>query len=178
MNKPNKRIRTNQELEAISQSWCVDEMGVLRWKRKPFKGNIGDVVPMKQNQKRSLHRRCRLFLNQKEVRFYESNVIWFLRNGEWPDGIVEHKDGNPLNNLANNHRIANYSENACNCKTYSNNTTGVKGVYARPNGYWQVTINKDYKRVYLGTYKSLETAKIVRKLAEQRFHGEFARGLK
>lgn len=168
----NKRIRTQQELDAIKKSWYVDENSRLRWKRKPRIGQINDLVGL--SQIKGNHRMCVLSINKKCVGFVESNVIWFLRNNKWAENVVEHKDGNPQNNSVENLRLATQSDNMCNTDIRSDNTTGVKGIYAR-YGSWSVQLWKDKKCYNFGVYKCFETAKIVRKLAEQRFHGEFAR---
>ena len=172
MKRSHKRLRTQQELDAIQASWYVDDLNFLRWKRKPRRGQINDLVGL--SNVAGKHRICILYINKKSISFIESNVIWFLRNGEWPNSIVEHKDGNPQNNATENLRLATQSENMCNTALRSDNTTGIKGIYAR-YGSWSVQLWKDKKCYNFGVYKSLETAKIIRKLAEQRFHGEFAR---
>jgi hypothetical protein len=172
MKRLHKRLRTQQELDAIQASWYVDDANLLRWKRKPHKGQINDLVGLSNNT--SKHRTCVLYVDKKCVSFVESNVIWFLRTGEWTEKIVEHKDGNPQNNSVENLRLATQSDNLCNTAIRSDNKTGVKGIYAR-YGNWSVQLWKDKKCYNFGVYKCFETAKIVRKLAEQRFHGDFAR---
>jgi len=172
MKRLHKRPRTQQELDAIKASWYVDNHNLLRWKRKPHKGQIDDLVGL--SNVLAKHRICILRINKKSVSFVESNVIWFLRTGEWTEKIIEHKDGNPTNNAVSNLRLATQSDNLCNTTIRSDNKTGSKGIYSR-YGSWSVQLWKDKKCYNFGVYKSLETAKIVRKLAEQRFHGEFAR---
>ena len=174
MKRLHKRPRTQQELDAIKASWYVDDNNLLRWKRKPHIGQINDLVGLSKIL--SNHRSCNLRINKKSVSFVESNVIWFLRTGEWTEKIIEHKDGNPANNALSNLRLATQSDNLCNTVLRSDNKTGVKGIYPR-YGSWSVQLWKNKKCYNFGVYKCLETAKIVRKLAEQRFHGEFAREL-
>ncbi len=56
-------------------------------------------------------------------------IIWQLFNGTIPDGfIIDHIDGNPLNNLITNLRLITKTENNRNTGKAKNNTSGVVGV--------------------------------------------------
>jgi len=167
-----KKTPPTEVLEKIKTSLYVDENSRLRWFKKPHMGQVNDLLGL--YTQKSGHRSCAFSVNGKVSSHLESNVIWFLRTGEWAEKIVEHKDGNPQNNCVENLRLATQSDNLCNTAIRSDNTTGVKGIYAR-YGSWAVQLWKNKKCYNFGVYKSIETAKIVRKLAEQRFHGEFAR---
>lgn len=168
-----KKTPPAEVLEKMKSSLYVDEASRLRWSKKPHKGQIGDLVGL-YTKKNGGHRMCAFSVNGKVSSHLESNVIWFLRTGVWELATIEHKDGNPLNNDPSNLRLSTHAENMRNTKLRSDNTVGCKGVY-RMRKNWQVRIGINGFTYVAGTFKSLETAKIVRKLAEQRFHGEFAR---
>jgi hypothetical protein len=168
-----KKTPSTEVLEKIKTSLYVDDDSRLRWSKKPHKGQVDDLVGL-YIKKNGGHRMCAFSVNGKVSSHLESNVIWFLRTGAWELSTIEHKDGDPTNNDPSNLRLSSHAENMRNTKIRSDNTTGVKGVY-RMRKNWQVKIEKDGSVYVAGTYKSFETAKIVRKLAEQRFHGEFAR---
>lgn len=90
--------------------------------------------------------------------------------------IVDHINGNTLDNRKSNLRICPKEKNAINCKLYKNNKSGYKGInYVKRLDSWQVGISKKGKTVYLGTYKKLEDAIKVRKEAEEKYYGEYAR---
>ena len=168
-----KKTPPIEVLEKIKTSLYVDNDSCLRWDKKPHKGQINDLVGL-YTKPNGGHRMCAFSVNGKVSSHLESNVIWFLRTGNWELATIEHKDGNPTNNTPSNLRLSSHAENMRNTKIRTDNTSGIKGVYRMRNN-WQVRIQKDGKTYVAGTYKLLETAKIVRKLAEQRFHGEFAR---
>jgi hypothetical protein len=170
-----KKTPPTEMLEKIKTSFYVDGDNRLRWLRKPHKGQINDLVGL-YTKPNGGHRSGALSVNGKVITFLESNVIWFLRTGVWELATIEHKDGNPTNNDSSNLRLSTHAENMRNTKLRTDNTSGCKGVY-RMRNYWQVKIDVNGKTYVAGTYKCFETAKIVRKLAEQRFHGEFARGI-
>ena len=168
-----KRTPPIEVLEKIKTSLYVDEDSRLRWAKKHHKGQINDLLGL-YTKKNGGHRMCAFSVNGKVSSYLESNVIWFLRTGVWELNTIEHKDGDPTNNEPSNLRLSTHAENMRNTKIRTDNTSGVKGV-VRMRQNWQVRIQTNNKTYVAGTYKSLETAKIVRKLAEQRFHGEFAR---
>lgn len=81
-------------------------------------------------------------------------LIWFLVHGEdIPVGkIIDHKDGNALNNLVGNLRAVSQAVNTRNTKLAANNTTGVAGVSYRParpgiQAYYAASANINGKQV-------------------------------
>lgn len=91
------------------------------------------------------------------------------------DLIIDHKDGNPLNNRRSNLRMATYTQNAYNTKIKPNNTTGYKGVFyvKSRNRYWAY-IKADKKRYSGGFFKTaVDAAKKYNEMAVK-YHGEFA----
>lgn len=100
-------------------------------------------------------------------------VIWFLATGEDPEVmLVDHKDGNPANNLKSNLRLASNGQNSQN-RTVEN-TSGVKGVY-RHKGKWVARVMCNKKHIYLGRFENLEHAKLAVMEARIKYHGEFAK---
>lgn len=95
------------------------------------------------------------------------------------DLVVDHIDGNPLNNRMSNLRLATSSQNAMNSRISSDNSSGVKGVsFDKSMSKWQAYINIDYKKINLGYFSCLENAAKARKDAEIKYHGEFRRASK
>ena len=70
-------------------------------------------------------------------------IIWkLLHKEDIPIGyVIDHIDGNKLNNKITNLRLVTKSENARNASFYKNNTTGVVGVYLdkknKDSFYWK-----------------------------------------
>lgn len=90
------------------------------------------------------------------------------------DGVVvDHLDGNGLNNVERNLRKATRAENSHNRKV--NRSCVYKGV--RPSGYGtlRARIQVDGRRIELGTYNSLEEAAWAYDRAAIKHHGKFAR---
>ena len=105
-------------------------------------------------------------------------VIWLMQTGEWPEGHIDHIDGNGLNNAWSNLREATTSQNAMNQKVRSDSTSGIKGVsYDKRRDMWYVYIDVNKKRKHLGRYETMQEAANVRAAAEAQYHGEYARSV-
>lgn len=93
-------------------------------------------------------------------------LAWCIHYGEWPDGIIDHIDRNPMNNRIDNLRVATRKLNKINSGLNSNSTSGVKGVTAMGKK-WQAHIRDNGKRITIGTFATIEEAAAARAAAEQ-----------
>lgn len=93
-----------------------------------------------------------------------------------PEGmLVDHIDGNPLNNCRNNLRICNDCQNHQNKKTQSNNTSGHKGVWWHKNyNMWCVQIQTNKEKIIIGYFNDFKEAVKARKEAETLYHKEYS----
>ena len=87
---------------------------------------------------------------------------------------IDHKNHKPYDNQKSNLRICEHYENIVACKTYSNNTSGQKGVHwDKTRRKWTATITINKKTKHLGRFDDFDEAVRVRKEAERKYHGEF-----
>lgn len=114
------------------------------------------------------------YVNNKSYQAHR--LIWELHNEPIPVGfIVEHKDGNGLNNKLDNLRLCTQAENVLNTKVSKNSKTKVKGVIydAKRNKYRaQISLNK--KLHFLGRFSRIEDAEEAYRKASILLHGEFS----
>lgn len=113
----------------------------------------------------------------KEKIYRSHRLIFFYHYGYLPK-CIDHIDGNKSNNKIENLREATYSQNLCNRRTLSNNTSGAKNirkVIYKNNVYWRVVIRKNNKSVYDKRFKDIELAELVAIMAREKYHGNFAR---
>lgn len=149
--------------------------GILRWKPRDkcqFKSErlykswsnrfAGATAGSLDKAKRGLQDYLRVRYEGKAYSVHR--VVWEMFNGGIPDGfLVDHIDGDGLNNRIENLRIVNPGDSQRNRPLQINNTSGTPGVtYNKKYKTWQVTLCKNY----LGSYKNLEDAINARKEAE------------
>lgn len=99
-------------------------------------------------------------------------IILNTKKGE----IVDHIDGNGLNNQRNNIRICTYSENNINRRVPITNKSGFKGVYwNKKSRKWVVQIKKNGIRKFIGYFAEIEKAKDAYKKEATILHDLFIR---
>lgn len=86
---------------------------------------------------------------------------------------VDHKNLNTLDNRKSNLRICTHAENCRNRKGI-HNTSGYKGV-SRKGLQWSARITVNRKTVFLGCFKTPESAYVAYCEAAKKYHGEFRR---
>lgn len=108
-----------------------------------------------------------LVVNGRNMRLLYHVAKWVLLNDSYPKGVIDHKDGDGLNNSSDNLRDVSRIVNARNAKMRSDNTSGVNGVHWNNKRYvWCVqgyqTVDGKIKNTYLGEFTEIEDAKQVR----------------
>ena len=89
--------------------------------------------------------------------------------------VVDHINGNPLDNRKCNLRVCTQKQNSQNLGLSKNNTSGYPGVNKKTNGKYRSRITVDRKEICLGTFNTIEEAIKARKEAELKYFGDFAR---
>ena len=90
--------------------------------------------------------------------------------------VVDHIDGNTLNNQKSNLRICTIGENARNRGKQSNNKSSLKGVvHVVGTQRFRARITIKGKIIHLGCYGSVREASKAYDAAAEKYHGEFAR---
>jgi len=103
------------------------------------------------------------------------HLIYLMFHGVLPK-IIDHINGNRLDNRIENLRIATESQNNCNKVRQINNTSGSKNVkwHERIKKY-EVSVQINKERKYIGVFEDLELADLVAQMAREKYHGQFAR---
>jgi hypothetical protein len=100
--------------------------------------------------------------------YFAHRLAWLACYAKWPDGVIDHIDGNTVNNSIFNLRDVPQVLNTRNFKLSKNNTSGFNGVSWSAKGKtWTAHIMIGGKSIYVGRADSPEKAYALRQLAEQ-----------
>jgi hypothetical protein len=89
--------------------------------------------------------------------------------------LVDHKNGNPLDNRRSNLRFATYIQNSMNSGLRKNNISGFKGAsFDKRKKMWKASIMHNRKNKFLGYFDTPEEAHAAYCAAAVRLVGEFA----
>ena len=95
----------------------------------------------------------------------------------FPKHNIDHKNGNGLDNRRENLRLCNQSQNTANSGIRKTNKSGYKGVTCEnrnPNMKWVANLTKNYKHIYIGAFRTKESAARAYNQRALKEFGEFA----
>ena len=129
------------DLEALKSSLKYDETSstFLRWIKDIGSGRKGTTFKIRAGDEAGHIRKtgylsitCRV----KNTMYVASRVIWYLVHGVYPtsEQVVDHVDGNSLNNNIVNLRLCSQAINSKNSQKRFDNKTGQVGVYFANEG--------------------------------------------
>jgi hypothetical protein len=115
----------------------------------------------------------RIKIDKKD--YLASRLAWAYMTGEFPENLIDHINRDQADNRWSNLRPADRSQNAANCKVYSNSTSGFKGVHwLKKERRWLAHLAVRGKRLRLGTYATAEEAHAAYMAAAAQHHGTYA----
>ena len=133
------------------------EKGELVWKKtKNSRGLKGNTVGALDKS----YDVPRLVLKLDRKKYYVSRVIWCMIYGDIEEGLViDHINGDPLDNRLQNLRAVTASENSRNRTLSNNNTSGFTGVrFVERCNKWRASIWTKGTFRHLGHYDTKEEA--------------------
>lgn len=96
--------------------------------------------------------------------------------GAKPHELVDHINGDSLDNRLGNLRIATRRQNAKNTGPRPNSSSQYKGVsWKAQMGKWVAQITNNYKKIHIGYFSNEEDAARAHDTVAKELHGEFAR---
>lgn len=93
-------------------------------------------------------------------------VAWAIHFGEWPNGMIDHINGNRSDNRISNLRVVDATGNSQNQGLRSTNTSGEQGIswFARDRKWW-VKITRQRQQIHVGFFDDFRDAVIARDAA-------------
>lgn len=105
-------------------------------------------------------------------------ALYGIAPGDRSDELIDHINGNVLDNRRANLRLATPLQNSQNRKTYRNNSTGFRGVsWIKRDNKFNAHIDIDGKRKYLGYFATAAEASAVYEAKAREVRGDFYRPL-
>lgn len=146
------------------------DTGIFRRMKNQSQMRIGDIA--------GHERRGYICIRMFGKKYYAHNLAWLYMTGRFPELILDHIDGDGLNNRWNNLREATLSQNSMNAKLSKNNTSGYKGVsWCNNKKMWRASIYFEGKSINLGGFKDVHEAGLAAQNARKKYFGEFNREL-
>jgi hypothetical protein len=160
----------DEELLAICQEfYSLGEDGIYlkKWRRGFPRSAVGNRVG-------NTHHSGYKYVKINNKLYGEHRLVWLMIHGVFPDGELDHEDGDCCNNTISNLRLATRGRNCANRNGWSE--SGYKGVYPTKRGKpWQAQITVDKKSILLGRYDNKEDAARAYDIAALKYKGEFAK---
>lgn len=127
------------------------------------------------------------FLKTRRIHVNAGGYAYFYTSRRWAlhrwimqppdDMVVDHINGDPLDNRRSNLRICTHAQNLANGRSHRDSTSKYRGVSYRPReGTWRAQISVGNQRSkFLGQYRTEEEAALAYDAAARDRYGEYAR---
>lgn len=155
------------DFELYSTAFRVHE-GRLIWKIKPAaRTSVGATAGTPNHDGY-----VRVGFKRKMV--FAHRIVWLLTHGDWPQGEIDHINGQRDDNRPENLRVVNRKENMQNQRSaHKQSRSGALGVRKTSNtsqDRWYASIRADGRTHYLGVAESIDAAKKLYITAKRQLH--------
>jgi len=107
-------------------------------------------------------------------RYPAHRLAWLYMTGDWPEFIIDHKNGDVADNSFTNLREANGAKNSYNMRKSKANTSGIKGVYLhKKTQMWAGVVTYGGSRYWTGSHPTKEAAEQAVRAKREELHGEY-----
>ena len=151
------------------------ETGAITWVWRPREHFASDAIFKTWNSKyagrpalASLNANGYLRGRVSGVPVLAHRIAFLVSYGRFPNGDIDHINGNRVDNRLENLREVSRSENMKNTKKPTRNTSGHIGIsYDKRNRKWRARIHTNLKEVSLGRFDTINDAIAARMCAEK-----------
>ena len=164
-------MTAKEKASGLTAEWVRDNFvyepttGIFLWKKAGYGRMLGKILGTKVWP-------GYLTMKANGIVYYAHRLAWLYVHGEWPNGHIDHIDGNKSNNAISNLRIATPSQNSVSKRT-TRRVAVSRGVMPHGKGF-VARIHFGGKRHYLGYFSTAEAAKAAYEAKAKEIHGDFA----
>lgn len=160
------KLHTIDELQRVLR--YDPETGLFHWRVKRSNSSRADGVAGSCCGENAAYWRLRF----DGVVYLAHRVAWLFMTGQWPNGPIDHRDLDKLNNRWANLRAASPTENNANTRGRGK---FAKGTTRLPHGRFMAQIKKDGRSIYIGSFDTEADAAAAYAAKATELFGEFAR---
>ncbi len=154
-----KQIKLTQDKVALVDDEDFETLNKYKWHYSRYSPHFENGYAKRRNP------------NGKPALIRMQHMILPLKKGY----MVDHKNGNGLDNRRENLRLVTKSQNMMNCGLQRNNKSGYKGVcWHESNKKWRAQIFVNGRQYFLGLFKNKKDAARAYNDAAPHYHGEYA----
>lgn len=172
--------RTNQDLndytiDRIAQTATFNLYNQKNQHIGQFVIDLADIEKVKYHKWRLCHGHVITGLPARKTDRSVAHVI-LCHNARQSNLVVDHIDGDPMNNRRSNLRLITQSENTKNQCMSKRNSTGFKGIsFDKDRSQWASEIHYEYKRIHFARRTDKREAVYQRMIAEMHLYKDLAR---
>lgn len=108
------------------------------------------------------------------IPYKRAQIVLMVKTNIWPDDMVDHEDGDSLNDRASNLRHATGLQNAWNHKSRAKKSPLPMGIRKTRLGKYQARIAVNKKSISLGVFKTVDEAVVAYQAARKEYFNDFA----
>lgn len=92
-------------------------------------------------------------IGYKGSQLFVHRLVWLFETGAWPEGLIDHINGNPLDNRYRNLRVTDYAGNGQNQRAMRSTASGLLGVsWHKGKNKFIAAIKVRGVKIHLGYY--------------------------
>jgi hypothetical protein len=107
-------------------------------------------------------------------RYKGHRLAWYLSTGMWPEGDIDHINGDRTDNRLENLRACSRGDNLKNMRVSGKGSSKYKGVCRMSNGRYSAQITVNNKKKHLGCFVCEDDAALAYNEAAVKLYKEFA----